>query len=54
MPEQEIAARGGAVRWRTITVGKGKNKRTVTIAVVRKAGKRGGHTVKGHAHGRKR
>lgn len=50
MPEAEIRARGGAVRYRTITVGKGKHKRTLKVAVVRKAGKRGGHTVawKGH------
>ena len=45
MPEAKIAARGGAVRYRTITVGKGKNKRTLKVAVVRKKGKRGGHTI---------
>jgi len=41
MPEAEIRKRGGVVRWRTIT----RNGHTYRIAVVRKKGKRGGHTV---------
>jgi hypothetical protein len=44
MPEEEIAARGGAKRWRTVKLSDG---RTVRVAVVRKAGPRGGHTVAG-------
>lgn len=51
MPEQEIAARGGAVRWRTVKL---KGGRTVRIAVVKKAGPRGGHTVAGPAHAKKK
>jgi len=47
MPEQEIASRGGAVRWRTVKL---KNGKTIRVAVVRKAGKRGGHTVAGPVH----
>lgn len=39
--------RGGVVRYRTITTGRGKNKRVIRIAVVRKKGKRGGQTVAG-------
>lgn len=50
MPEIEEKRRGGAVRYRTIRVGKGKNKRYLHVAIVRKAGKRGGHTVAGAAH----
>lgn len=42
MPEKEIKARGGAKRWRTIKLPDG---RTVKVAIVRKAGPRGGHTV---------
>lgn len=42
MPEKEIAARGGAKRWRTIKLPDG---RTLKVAVVRKTGPRGGHTV---------
>ena len=44
MPEPEIAARGGAKRWRTIQVAPGKY---IKIAIVKKAGKNGGHTVAG-------
>lgn len=44
MPEEEIARRGGAKRWRTVKLSDG---RTVRVAVVRKAGPRGGHTVAG-------
>lgn len=47
MPEAEINRRGGAVRWRTVKL---KNGRTVKVAVVRKAGPRGGHTVAGPVH----
>jgi len=50
MPEREIAARGGAVRWRTVRLGNGKY---VRVAVVRKAGARGGRTVAGPVHERK-
>lgn len=42
MPEKEIAARGGAKRWRTIKLPDG---RTVKVAIVRKKGPRGGTTV---------
>lgn len=44
MPEAEIRARGGAKRWRTITLPDG---RKMKVAIVRKAGPRGGHTVAG-------
>jgi hypothetical protein len=50
MPKAEETKRGGAVRYRTIRVGKGKNKKTMHIAIVRKAGPRGGHTVAGAPH----
>jgi len=46
MPEAEIKARGGAKRWRTITLQDG---RIVHVAIVPKAGPRGGHTVAGPA-----
>lgn len=45
MPATKEKARGGAIRYRTIKVGKGKSARTLRIAVVRKAGPRGGHTI---------
>jgi hypothetical protein len=45
MPTAVEAARGGAVRYRTITVGRGRKKRYIRVAVVRKGGPRGGHTV---------
>lgn len=51
MPESEIKARGGAKRWRTITLPDG---RTVKVAIVKKAGPRGGHTVAGPIRGRKK
>ena len=51
MPESEIRARGGAKRWRTITLPDG---RTVKVAIVKKAGPRGGHTVAGPVRGRKK
>lgn len=44
MPEREIAARGGAERWRTKKL---KNGEIIHIAVVPKAGPKGGHTVAG-------
>lgn len=40
-------ARGGAVRYRTIRVGSGGKRRTLRVAIVRKAGPRGGRTVAG-------
>jgi len=51
MPESEIKARGGAKRWRTVTLPDG---RTVRVAIVKKAGPRGGHTVAGPVRGKKR
>lgn len=50
MPEAEIKARGGAKRWRTVKLPDG---RTVRVAIVKKAGPRGGHTVAGPVHGKK-
>lgn len=50
MPESEIKARGGAKRWRTVTLPDG---RTIRVAIVKKAGPRGGHTVAGPVHGKK-
>lgn len=47
MPEAEITARGGAEKWRTVKTSDG---RTIRIAVVRKAGPRGGRTVAGPIH----
>lgn len=47
MPKSEEKARGGVKRYRTIRVGTGKEQRILHIAVVRKAGPRGGHTVAG-------
>ena len=44
MPEAEIAARGGAQRWRTLKLLNGKY---IRIAVVPHPGPRGGHTVAG-------
>lgn len=49
MPEREIAARGGAVKYRTIRTKTGY----IRIAIVRKKGKRGGKTVAGPVHNRK-
>lgn len=48
MPEAKIRKRGGAKRWRTIKTPNGK---TIKIAIVRKAGPRGGHTVAGPVKG---
>lgn len=47
MPEREVRRRGGAVRYRTKVVGKGAHKKYFRIVVVKKPGKRGGHTVAG-------
>lgn len=44
MPEAEIKARGGAKKWRTVRL---KDGRTIRVAIVKKAGPRGGHTVAG-------
>lgn len=44
MPEAEIARRGGAIRWRTVTMPDGK---VMRVAVVRRKGPRGGRTVAG-------
>jgi hypothetical protein len=46
MPEREIAARGGALRWRTVKLRDG---RVIHVAIVRRAGPHGGHTVAGPA-----
>jgi hypothetical protein len=54
MPKAEEMRRGGAIRYRTIRVGKGKQKRYLHIAIVRKAGPRGGHTVAGPVHSAKK
>lgn len=50
MPKAEEVARGGVKRYRTIKLPNGKY---VHIAIVRKAGPRGGHTVAGHVHTKK-
>lgn len=50
MPAAQERARGGAVRYRTIRAGKGANKRYLRVAIVPKAGPRGGHTVAGQPH----
>jgi hypothetical protein len=50
MPEAEIKRRGGAIRYRTIRAGHGKNRRYYRVAIVRKRGPRGGTTVAGPAH----
>lgn len=50
MPEAEIKRRGGATRYRTKKLPGGKY---VHIAVVPKAGPRGGHTVAGPTHKKK-
>lgn len=48
MPESEIARRGGAVKWRSVKL---KDGRTIRVAVVKKAGPRGGKTVAGDTPG---
>ena len=47
MPEEEIKKRGGAKRWRTLTLPGGKY---MHVAVVNKKGPRGGRTVAGPVH----
>jgi hypothetical protein len=47
VPEAEIKKRGGAKRYRTIVPKPGKY---IHVAVVPKAGPRGGHTVAGSVH----
>lgn len=47
MPEKEIKARGGAIRYRTIKL---KGGRYLRLAVVPKAGPEGGHTIVGPIH----
>lgn len=51
MPEAAIAARGGARRWRTITLPNGKY---IRIAIVARKGTRGGHTIAGPVHKEKK
>jgi hypothetical protein len=54
MPEQEIAKRGGATKYRMICPhGKARGHCSgpyINVAVVRKRGKRGGRTVAGPVH----
>lgn len=47
MPEREIRRRGGTIRWRTVRL---KNGKYIHVAIVRKAGPRGGRTVAGDVH----
>lgn len=51
MPEREIAHRGGAVRVRRKSLPRG---RFINVTVVRKKGPRGGRTVAGPVHIRKK
>lgn len=51
MPEKEIKARGGAKYWRTVKL---KDGRTLKIAIVRRKGPRGGTTVAGPVHEKKK
>jgi hypothetical protein len=51
MPEEKIRARGGAKRWRTKKLPGGEY---AHIAVVPKAGPRGGHTIMGETHKKKK
>lgn len=51
MPEAQIQARGGAKRWRTVKL---KNGRYIKVAIVKKAGPKGGHTVAGEVHQKKK
>lgn len=51
MPEKEITQRGGAKRWRTVKL---KNGRYIHVAVVRTQGPRGGTTVPGPVHQKKK
>jgi len=47
MPEAEIKKRGGAKKWRTVSLPGGKY---MHVAVVKKKGPRGGTTVSGPVH----
>lgn len=47
MPKPEIAARGGAKRWRRVKLPNGQY---INVAIVRRKGPRGGTTVAGPAH----
>lgn len=51
MPEAKIKARGGVLRWRTISLPGNKFRH---VAVVSKAGPRGGHTISGEEHKKKK
>jgi hypothetical protein len=51
MPEKKIEERGGAKRWRTVRLPDGKY---VKVAIVKKPGPRGGHTVAGPVHTKKK
>lgn len=50
MPEEAIRKRGGAKRWRTMAF----DHQYAHVAVVRHAGKHGGHTILGPMHTRKK
>lgn len=50
MPKSKEIARGGAKKYRTIKL---PNGRYIRIAIVPKAGPRGGHTVAGPIHNAK-
>lgn len=52
MPAAAEQARGGAIRYRTIRVGTGRKRRTLRVAIVPKAGPRGGHTIAGTPRGK--
>lgn len=47
MPQAEEAARGGVKRYRRIKLANGKY---IDVAIVRKAGPHGGHTIAGDVH----
>lgn len=47
MPKKNYLNRGGVLRYRTLSLGKGKY---AHLAIVRKAGKRGGRTMLGKIH----
>lgn len=48
MPEAEIKARGGAIRYRTVKLPGGKG--YIHVAITRKKGPHGGRTVAGEVH----
>lgn len=51
MPEKEIAERGGAMRYRTLSIrGKDGKKKYIHLAIVRKSGPRGGRSIAGPEH----